>query len=153
AAPGSGASATLSSGSAVTNASGVASITATANATLGSYSVTASVNALTANFALSNVAGPPASVTASGGTPQSTAVGTAFPSSLQVTVKDSNGDVLSGVAVTFTAPNAGASATLSNGSAATTNASGVASITATANGTVGPYSVTASVGALTATFS
>ena len=43
AAPGSGASATLSAGSAVTNGSGVASVTATANATAGSYSVMASV--------------------------------------------------------------------------------------------------------------
>jgi len=41
--PGSGASATLSAGSAVTNGSGLASVTATANATAGSYSVTASV--------------------------------------------------------------------------------------------------------------
>ena len=41
-APSSGASATLSAGSAVTDANGLASVTATANATAGTYAVTAS---------------------------------------------------------------------------------------------------------------
>ena len=53
----------------------------------------------------------------------------------------------------FTAPpQSGASATFPGGGAATTNASGVASITPTANGILGSYNVTAVVGALTATF-
>ena len=55
-APSSGASATLSAASAVTDATGQASITATANATAGRYSVTASATGVTssASFNLAN---------------------------------------------------------------------------------------------------
>lgn len=54
--PGSGASATLSAPTAVTNSNGVASVTATANATAGGYAVTAGVSGLVvpASFALTN---------------------------------------------------------------------------------------------------
>ena len=151
AAPGSGAAATLSGNSAVTNSSGVASITATANATLGSYAVTATVGALTATFSLTNAAGPPATVVATAGTPQSTAVSTPFTTGLQVVVKDSNGDLLNGVTVSFSAPGSGASATLSSPTA-TTNAQGVASVTATANGTLGSYAVTATSQGISGSF-
>ncbi len=136
AAPGAGASAALSGASAVTNSSGVASITATANGTLGSYTVTSTVNSLTAAFSLTNAAGPPASTVPTSGTPQSTAVSTPFTTPLQVVVKDSNGDLLNGVTVNFSALEFGASATLSSPTA-TTNAQGLASITATANATLG----------------
>ncbi len=59
AAPASGASAVLSSATAVTGADGRASVTATANATAGSYAVVASVSgaASTASFALTNTGG------------------------------------------------------------------------------------------------
>jgi len=74
-APGSGASATFgSSNTAVTNASGVASITATANGTLGSYDVTAVVGALTATFALTNTLPAPTNVSATATTPTSVSV-------------------------------------------------------------------------------
>ena len=54
-APSSGASATLSAGSAVTDANGLASVTATANATAGTYAVTASAADVTsASFNLTN---------------------------------------------------------------------------------------------------
>ena len=55
-APSSGASATLSASSAVTDASGLASVTATANATAGNYAVTASATGVTssASFNLTN---------------------------------------------------------------------------------------------------
>src|SRR4029079_8700086 len=69
-----------------------------------------------------------------------------------VTVTDSYGHPLNNVTVQFTAPSSGASATLSNGGFANTHASGVASISATANGTAGNYNVTATLGGLTATF-
>jgi hypothetical protein len=134
----------------------VASVTATANNSLGSYDVTANVGSLTAAFALTNASGPPASLTATGGTPQSTGLSAAFGSPLQVTVKDASGDLLGGVTVNFTAPTSGASAPLSNSSAAVvrvTNSAGVASVTATANSTPGSYSVTAKAGTLSATFS
>ena len=47
------------------------------------------------------------SITATGGTPQSTVEGTAFGTALAATVKDAGGNVLSGVMVTFTAPGSG----------------------------------------------
>lgn len=52
--PAPGAGAMFSSLTAVTDASGVAAVTATANAVTGSYSVIATVNSLTAAFALTN---------------------------------------------------------------------------------------------------
>ena len=138
---------------ATTNASGVAtSAVFTANANIGGpYTVTATVAgvAAPANFSLTNTPGPPASVTATGGTPQNTTVNTAFASMLQVVVKDSGGNVISGVTVTFTAPaQTGASGTFAGGAnTALTNASGLAtSAVFTANSHAGgPYNVTASV--------
>jgi hypothetical protein len=90
------------------------------------------------------VAGP--TITATGGTPQSAAVNTAFATQLQATVKDASNNPISGVTVTFTAPASGASGTFAGGvNTAVTNASGVAtSAVFTANGTAGgPYNVTA----------
>jgi hypothetical protein len=81
--PTSGAGGTFAGGvnTAVTNASGVATSAAfTANATSGSYVVSASAPgvAAPAAFSLTNTAGAAAAVSASGGTPQSTSVNTAF---------------------------------------------------------------------------
>jgi len=97
--------------------------------------------------------GPPASIVVASGTPQSTAVGTAFAAPLVVTVLDASSNPVPGATVTFTAPASGASASLS--SPAVTNASGQTQVTATANNTSGAYSVSASVsGVVTpATFS
>src|SRR5262249_4234167 len=53
-APQSGASAILSSATAITDASGMASVTATANHFPGSYTVTASVGTLSVSFPLTN---------------------------------------------------------------------------------------------------
>jgi hypothetical protein len=75
-----------------------------------------------------------------------------FPNALQVTVTDSGGNRLTGVPVTFTAPASRASAALLSGTAVT-NAPGVASVAATANNSSGSYTVTAGVGALSASFS
>ena len=82
-------------------------------------------------------------MTAAGGTPQTTTVSAPFGTALQALVKDTNGNAMPEVQVTFTAPASGASATLSSASA-TTNV--VASVTATANATAVSYSVTAAVG-------
>ena len=81
-------------------------------------------------------------LTATAGTPQSTAISTVFSTVLEVTYTD-GGNPVEGKVVTFAVPGSGASATLS-ASSATTNAAGVASVTATANATVGAYVVTAS---------
>jgi hypothetical protein len=134
---------------ATTNGSGVATAAVTANTIVGAYTVTASAPgvATPANFSLTNTAGSAASITASGGTPQSATVNTTFGTTLQATVKDSFSNVVSGVVVTFTAPNSGASGTFGGSltSTATTNASGVATAPVlTANGQAGSYAVTAS---------
>lgn len=151
-APSSGASGTFagSVNTATTNSSGVAtSAVFTANATVGSYAVTASAAGVStpASFALSNTAGAAASIAATGGTPQSTTISTAFASTLAVTVQTSGGSGVSGVTVTFVAPSSGASGTFAGSvKTATTNASGVAtSAVFTANATAGSYTVTASV--------
>ena len=139
-----GAAALLSSATAVTDASGVATVTATANNFPGAYTVTAKIQSFTASFQLTN-SPPPASIAAAGGTPQSTKVGTAFAASLQATVRDSQGNPVSGATVTFTVPASGAGATLSSATART-DSSGVATVTATANGIPGAYTVTATYG-------
>jgi len=82
-----------------------------------------------------------------GGAGQSTLVNTAFSTPLSVTVRDARNNPIQGLAITFTAPGGGASATFSNGQTSitvNTDASGVASTTATANASGGSYSVTAS---------
>jgi hypothetical protein len=86
------------------------------------------------------------------GDSQSTAVSTAFATPLSVTVASAHGEPVAGGQVTFTAPVGGAAATFTS-NPAMIGGSGAASVTATANGTAGSYSVTASaVGAPSATF-
>jgi parallel beta-helix repeat protein len=80
----------------------------------------------------------------SSGSPQITLVSQAFSAPLVVLLtEDFAGVPLPGVTINFTAPTSGASATLSAGSAVT-DASGLASVTATANASAGIYAVTAS---------
>jgi len=116
-----------------------------------SVSSTNACGSLATGFTL-KVIGPAASLTATAGTPQSTQFNTAFAIALQATITDSVGHPLGNVGVNFTAPPSGASATLPGGGFVMPNASGVASITATANGITGRYNVTATVGAFTGTF-
>jgi hypothetical protein len=153
-APSSGASGTFANGTVTetdtTNASGVAtSTTFTADATVGAYSVTAAVSgvATAANFNLMNITGAVVKITATSGTPQSAPVLSAFAAPLVATVMDSNNNPIAGALVTFEVPPAGASGTFAGGvNTATTNASGVATSAAfTANGSVGTYTVTATV--------
>ncbi len=141
----------------MTNSSGVAtSQVFTANTTAGAYSVTATVTGATtpATFALTNTAGAAASLTATGGTPQSVAISTAF-ASLVAQVTDSDGNPVQGVSVTFTAPATGASgaftSTTSNTETDTTDANGHATAADfVANATTGgPYNVVASSTGLT----
>jgi len=87
-------------------------------------------------------------ITATGGTPQSAQVGTAFAAALQATVT-SNGAPASGVSVTFTAPAAEPNGTFATGGATdteTTDSTGVATTSQafTAGTTAGTYNVTAS---------
>ncbi|HEY3840434.1 MAG TPA: hypothetical protein VGL72_27870, partial [Bryobacteraceae bacterium] len=138
---------------AMTNASGVATSTAfTANGISGPYIVTATASGVSmpANFSLTNTAGAAATITATGGTPQTAAISTAFSAPLVATVLDSSSNPVSGVPVTFTGPTTGAAAIFTNGTATetdTTDANGLAtSSTLTANATSGgPYTFTATV--------
>ena len=152
AAPSSNASATLSSTTATTNSLGKATVTATANTKAGSYIVQATVNGATspAQFSLINKAGSPASVAASAGSGQSALINNSFTTALQATVTDANGNAVSGVTVTFTAPGTGsASGTFAGGvSTATANTNGLGVATAptfTADGVAGSFQMTASV--------
>jgi hypothetical protein len=79
-----------------------------------------------------------------GGANQAQVVGGVFGTPLAVVIKDAGGNPVPGVTVNFSAPSSGASAVLSAPSAVT-NPNGVASVTATANGTSGTYVITASV--------
>lgn len=169
-APSSGPSASFSgslTATVVTDSSGAAIAPAlTANLQGGSYAVTASVPGVSAvaTFNLTNGgAGPPAppsnvrivagaptspaTIGATGGTPQTAVVGTPFGAGLQATVRDSSNTPLAGVQVIFAAPSTGASASFGGGptATATTNAAGAATSPAPwANGTTGGYLVTAS---------
>ncbi len=160
--PGSGASGNFAGGinTAVTNASGVATAAVfTANGTAGAYTVSATVAGVVsgADFSLTNSAGPPASITATAGTPQSALVNAPFATNMQVRVLDAVGNPASGLTVTFTKPATGASGNFAGGvNTATTNATGFATAPVfTANSTAGSYTVSANVSGLmaTATFS
>ena len=88
------------------------------------------------------------SITAVGGTPQSTIVNTEFRAALQAKVLDSGGNSVIGVAVTFSAPSGGAGASFSGSTADTTltDSNGIATSAALiAGGQQGSYTVTAAV--------
>ena len=101
---------------------------------------------------------PPASITATGGTPQNVFVNSPLCTPLTAVVKDVNGAPVNGVPVTFTAQANGASGMFASGATATVNtdAQGIATAPAfTANGAAGSYTVIAAVPNVnqTATFS
>lgn len=85
-----------------------------------------------------------------GGDNQSAATNAAFAAPLAVVARDTGGAPLPCIPVTFAAPGSGASANLS-GVTVLTDRNGVASVTATANGTPGAYVVTATAPGLAAT--
>jgi hypothetical protein len=154
----SNATATLSAGTAITNSLGYASLNATANGTLGTYNVVAGVDGVTAAFTLTNGppqgSGPPASITATAGTPQSQTVNTAFATALKVLVKDATNTPLSGASVTFSAPAAGPSGTFTGSATVLSDGNGNATApTFTANTVTGSYLVTATAGGFSTTFS
>jgi hypothetical protein len=84
-------------------------------------------------------------LTKTGGDNQSTLVNTAFTNSLSVRLNETGGSLLQGGTITFTAiPSGGGASAVLSSPTALTNASGIASVTATANGMTGSYNVTAS---------
>src|SRR5207249_558392 len=160
-APGSGASGTFAGGvNTATTTSGVAtSAVFTANATAGGpYNVVASAaGATSANFSLTNLSAPPATVAVTSGSGQSATVNPASATPLQATVRDAANNLVSGVVVTFSSAWGGASGIFAGATRRSSeHTSGVAtSAVFTANATAGgPYNVVASAtGATSANFS
>jgi predicted outer membrane repeat protein len=148
-APASGAGAMLTGGTgsapAAIDPTGQAAVAAAADTIAGSYAVTASARgaSFSAGFSLSNLPGMAVSIKAMAGTPQSTTVGYAFATPLQVMVTDAYGNAVPGVTVTFAAPTYGPGSSFSGG-VVVTDASGIAATTCTANTKAGSYAVTAS---------
>jgi hypothetical protein len=144
----------LSATTATTDADGNASVTATANATAGSYAVVASVEgvATTASFALTNTPGLPGALHITSGDGQSAVVAQAFAAPLAVRVTDADANPVPGVPVEFFAPASGPGATLSS-QTVLTDADGAASVTATANTIAGEYHVAAVATTLQTNFS
>jgi hypothetical protein len=87
----------------------------------------------------------PASIGPASGTPQGATINTAFAAPLVVQVLDVDGDPVAGATVTFSVPGSGPGAILATVTA-TTDANGLAQVSATANGAAGSYVVSASVG-------
>lgn len=90
---------------------------------------------------------PVIAITVKSGSGQSTAASTAFANPLVAAVT-SNGTPASGLTVTFAAPGSGPGCTLA-GTTVTTDSSGDASATCTANGNIGSYAVTATAAGAT----
>jgi hypothetical protein len=114
------------------NSSGVASAPFTAGVVPGTFTATASAPGTAGvNFSLTVTAGPPATIAInSGASPQLATVNTLFGAPLAVNVRDVDGNAVPGVAVTFGVPGLLSGAAL--GYTATTNASWIASVNATA---------------------
>jgi len=159
-APASGAGGSFSSlggpnfATATTNSSGIAtSPNFYSNNIEGTYTIVGSAQGAltsTALFTMYNT-GTPAPIAVSGGTPQSTSVGTQFQNPLSVTVTDSsNNSVGLGLPVTFTASGAEPGTFADTGTDTTTvftNSSGVATSTPViAGATPGSFTVTATTG-------
>jgi hypothetical protein len=148
AAPGSGASASFSGGTAgTTDASGQVSKAITANTVAGTYTITAAAsggsNPTTSFVNLTNTPGVPAFLAATTGSNQSAVVNTPFATNLLATLTDQFGNRIPGVTITFTAPGSGASAVFPGGTAGTTDANGQVSKTIVANTVAGTYAITA----------
>ena len=87
-------------------------------------------------------------ISATGGTPQSAVVSTAFGHKLSARVVGALGNPRVGLLVTFTAPSTGASLTFANGRTTWTHKTGkkgYVRVAVTANATAGAYKVTANL--------
>lgn len=153
--PASGASATFFGGvnTSVIGANGTAiSAGINANTVAGQYGVTATANGVggQAAYTLINRAGAAAAISLVSGDSQSAVITSGFPLPLTVVVADAFGNLVENATVNFMVPGSGASATFAGGaSSAVSNGSGIATSAAlAANGVVGSYVVSATVGAL-----
>jgi len=116
----------VSSASAQTDGSGIATVAWTLGTTAGPNGLSASTGTLAAvTFIATGTAGAAATLTKSAGDNQTGLSGAAVAVPPQVTVKDANGNPKSGVTVTFAVASGGGSVT---GAIATSNAQGVAAV-------------------------
>jgi hypothetical protein len=100
------------------------------------------------SFSATGIAGAAANVVKSVGDGQTAVAGSAVATDPAVTVTDANGNAVAGVSVAFAASGGGGSV---GGSPATTNSSGVATVGSwTLGTTVGPNTLSATAGSLTA---
>jgi len=134
---------------------GVISFSFTANTAVSSRAATITV--LGAAVTVTQNGDVPTTIMMAAGNNQSTPEGQAFPTSLEVRAKDSAGNGVGGVAVTFTAVAGSGGADGSFASSPPmpilTNKSGYATAPVlTANGVAGQFTVTATAGSLTTTF-
>jgi|GEM_PF-1554402 len=151
AAPESGPSATFGGATTfvvTTDAAGLASVQALANTLAGQYVVTAASPSVTpaAPFTLTNTPDAPALINVLSGTDQIATIDTPFSQPLVVRVTDQYGNPLSGISVTFAAPESGPSATFGGATTfvITTNAEGLATAQPPlANNQAGQYVVMA----------
>lgn len=130
-------------------------VTIGSSAQTGSRVVTIATNSQQAKALFTVNPSTAASITPFSGTPQSAPVNTAFSAPLVAVVKNAANNPVAGMLVTFAAPANGAGGTFAGGvKTAVTDAAGKAtSAVFTANGTVGSYTVTASVAGVAATAS
>ncbi|HUI90382.1 MAG TPA: choice-of-anchor Q domain-containing protein, partial [Anaerolineales bacterium] len=168
-APSTGAGGTFASNNSATetvstNASGIAASSVfTANRTVGSYNVSATVGSLATSFSLQNQPGigVPGSIAVNSGNNQLAPINQAFGNPLMVLVKDGYDNPVANASVTFSAPASGASGAFAAYDSSTpyietvtTDSSGVATAsTFTANSVQGSYTITATTADLTASFS
>ena len=130
--------------SGVTDALGKASASLQLPTVVGTVRVTITSPGLKSNgFVETSVAGPPASITITGGNNQSAQPGAALPQSLTVVVADQYGNPISNAAVTFS--DNGAGGIFSSSNPVSTNTAGVATQNYTLPSGTGTVTITASV--------
>src|SRR5262249_26082838 len=81
------------------------------------------------------------SITVVAGSGQAAVVSAPYAAALRVSVQDAQGNGIPGVSVTFAPPGSGASVTFTGSNPVTTDSTGVAAISATANAQVGSFQV------------
>jgi len=142
--PSSAPTCTLDSSSETSDASGQVVIHATAGATPGTATATASSSGLpSASISLTDLVGLPGTIESTGGASQSAGVFTAYANPLGVLVKDSYGNPVPGVTVTFAVVSGGAQTVELSATTVETGGDGQASVTATANADKGALLVEA----------
>lgn len=152
-APSSGASVTFPSGNVThTDALGRATVPVIANTQSGVFAVTANINpplAAPAVFTLTNMAGAAATISVTAGSNQNSAPGALYGEPLQAKVSDGFGNPISGVVVTFSAPDSGAGVRFANGNRTINGATGNNGIASsgplTATSEMGRFVVTANI--------